>query len=136
MKKILILFCLSFYSLYGADIEWAHSYKEAMEKAKFQKKNVMLLITTESCRWCRKLESTTLKDAKVVARLNKDYIAVHVTRDVDEYPSYLKTNGVPASYFLDNKGNPIIKKVTGYWNAEDYLSFLDDVDYKLGRKTY
>jgi thioredoxin-related protein len=136
MKKILILLSLSLLSLYGADLDWAGSYKEAISKATEQKKSVMLLVTTETCRWCRKLESTTLQDDKVVARLQKDYVSVHVTRDVDDYPCHLKVKGVPTTFFLDVSGKPIIKKVIGYWNAEDYLSFLDDVDYKLGKKEY
>jgi aspartyl-tRNA(Asn)/glutamyl-tRNA(Gln) amidotransferase subunit B len=68
--------------------------------------------------------------------INKDYISLRVTRGKDDYPESLEAPGVPTTYFLDNKGNPIIRKVMGYWNIEDYLSFLDDVDYKLGRKEY
>ncbi len=136
MKKIFILLSLSLFSLYAAELEWAGSYKEAVAKASEQKKSVMLLVTTKTCRWCRKLESTTLKDDNVVARLHKDYVSVHVTRDVDDYPCHLKVKGVPTTFFLDVSGKPLIKKVIGYWNAEDYLSFLDDVDYKLGKKEY
>ncbi len=136
MKKIFILMSLSLFSLYAAELDWAGSYKEAVAKAVEQKKSVMLLVTTETCRWCRKLESTTLKDENIVARLHKDYVSVHVTRDVDDYPCHLKVKGVPTTFFLDVSGKPLIKKVVGYWNVEDYLSFLDDVDYKLGRKTY
>jgi thioredoxin-related protein len=72
----------------------------------------------------------------VVARLQQDYIVVHVTRDLDTYPAHFTAKGVPTTYFLDENAEAIIKQTTGYWNAEDYLSFLDDVDYKLGRKTY
>ncbi|MFC2074367.1 thioredoxin family protein [Campylobacterota bacterium] len=136
MKKIFILLSLGLFSLYAADLDWADSYKEAVAKAGEQNKSVMLLVTTETCRWCRKLESTTLKDEKVVTRLQRDYISVHVTRDVDDYPCHLKVKGVPTTFFLDVSGKPLIKKVIGYWNAEDYLSFLDDVDYKLGKKEY
>ena len=136
MQKFFILLLLGFISLSGAELNWASSYAEAIDKALEQKKNVMLLITTETCRWCRKLESTTLTDTHVVERLEKDYISVHVTRGKDDYPCHLEAKGVPTTFFLDASGKPIIKKVLGYWNAEDYLSFLDDVDYKLGKKDY
>ncbi len=136
MKKLFILLCLGFLSLHAAELDWAGSYQEAVQKAIKQQKNVMLLVTTTKCRWCRKLESTTLRDERVIKRLEKDYVSVHVTRDVDDYPEDLKVRGVPSTFFLDVNGKPIIKKVLGYWNVEDYLSFLDDVDYKLGRKTY
>jgi thioredoxin-related protein len=134
MNKIFLLLFLTFINLHAADIVWAKSFSQALEKAQKEKKNIMLLITTETCRWCRKLESQTLTDEVVVSRLNKDYISVHLTRGVDEYPRYLDAPGVPATYFLDRAGKPIIKRVMGYWNVEDYLSYLDDVDYKLGKK--
>jgi len=136
MRIIVLMISLSVFSLYAAQLNWADSYEDAVLKAKQDKKNIMLLITTNSCRWCRKLESETLIDKDVVQRLNKYYISLHVTRGEDNYPRHLEAPGVPTTYFLDVKGKPIIKKVRGYWNAEDYLSFLDDVDYKLGRKEY
>jgi hypothetical protein len=37
---------------------------------------------------------------------------------------------------MDENGRLIINRVVGYWSAEDYLSYLDDVDYKLGKKEY
>ncbi len=123
-------------SLCAADINWASSYKDAVDKASEQKKSIMLLVTTKTCRWCRKLESTTLKDTGVVSRLKKSYISVHVTRDEDDYPCHLKASGVPTTFFLDVSGKPLIRKVVGYWNVEDYHSYLDDVDYKLGKKEY
>ncbi len=134
MAKLVLILCLGFLNLYAGGINWVHSFKEALAKAQAENKNMMVLITTETCRWCRKLESQTLTDEKVISRLNRDYVAVHFTRDVDEYPRYLSAPGVPSTYFLDRAGKPIIKRVMGYWNVEDYLSYLDDVDYKLGKR--
>lgn len=136
MNKIFLLLLLASFSLHAGEIIWANSFKEALAKAKKEDKNLMVLITTESCRWCRKLESQTLTDDAVISRLNRDYVSVHLTRNVDEYPRYLNAPGVPATYFLDRTGQPIIKRVMGYWNVEDYLSYLNDVDYKLGKKKY
>lgn len=136
MNKIFLILCLSFFSLHAADLIWTNSFAQALAKAQKEDKNIMVLITTKSCRWCRKLESETLTDEVVISRLNKDYVSVHLTRGVDEYPQYLEAPGVPATYFLDRTGQPLIKRVMGYWNVEDYLSYLDDVDYKLGKKEY
>jgi len=136
MGKLLVIICLSCFSLHAAGLEWVTSFKEALSKAHAEDKNIMVLITTTTCRWCRKLEAETLKDETVISRLNRDYVSVHFTRDVDEYPRYLSAPGVPATYFLDRNGQPIIKRVMGYWNVEDYHAYLDDVDYKLGKKEY
>ena len=136
MNKIFLLLFLTSLSLYAADIVWEKSFSKALVKAQKENKNIMVLITTETCRWCRKLESQTLTDEAIISRLNADYVSVHLTRDVDEYPRYLDAPGVPTTYFLDRAGKPIIKRVMGYWNVEDYLSYLNDVDYKLGKKEY
>ncbi len=136
MGRLFLILSFSFLTLCADEVQWASSFKEALLQAQAEDKNMMVLITTKSCRWCRKLESQTLTDARVTKRLNRDYISVHLTRDEDEYPRYLNTKGVPTTYFLNRAGQPIIKRVMGYWNVEDYLSYLDDVDYKLGKKSY
>ncbi len=136
MRKILILLSLVSLSLSALELQWVHSYKEALFKAKQEKKNVMLLVTSETCRWCRKLEEITLTNKDVVQRLQKDYVLVQATRDEDDYPKVLNVGPVPATFFLDANGKLIIKQVVGYWPAEDYLSYMDDVDFKLGKKKY
>lgn len=136
MTKLLGIFCLSCLSLYASGINWESSFKAALAKAQMENKSMMVLITSTTCRWCRKLESETLTDESVIFRVNRDYVSVHLTRDVDDYPRYLSAPGVPSTYFLDSNGKPIIKRVMGYWNVEDYHSYLDDVDYKLGKKEY
>ncbi len=136
MIRLIFIMCLFLVSIQADELRWADSFKQALSIAQAEDKNIMVLITTPTCRWCRKLEAETLTDKMVIKRLNKDYISVHLTRDVDEYPKYLDSNGVPTTYFLNRAGQPIIKRMMGYWNAEDYISYLDDVDYKLGKKEY
>lgn len=128
--RIVMMTVLLLAALFGEEIHWVHSYDEATEKAAKEGKNVLVLITTESCRWCRKLEAYTLTDQAVVRRINEKYVAVHVTRDVDDYPETLKAPYVPTSYFLRPDGK-IVHDMMGYWSVEDYLSILDDADYEL-----
>ena len=132
--RIILTTLIFVFSLHAVELNWLHSYKEALTKAKKEQKNVMLLVTSERCGWCRKLEKTTLKDEKVIERLNKNYIVVHLNRGEGDYPDSFKVSSVPATLFLRVDGTLIIKKVVGYWSSEDYLSYLDDVDYKLGKR--
>lgn len=132
MKKILLMLLTTLW-VFGAEIDWAHSYAQAQERAKKEQKNILLLITTESCRWCRRLEATTLQDEAVVKRINAEYVALHVTRNKDDYPKNLVAQRVPMSYFLKPDGE-VIHDMMGYWNVEDYLSILDDVAYELRRE--
>jgi len=128
--RMLVMIIAAAWSLFGAEINWAHTYAEAQERAVKEQKNLLVLITTERCRWCRKLEAFTLTDEKVAERINREYVAVHVTRDKDDYPEQLTAQRVPTSYFLTADGE-VIHDMMGYWNVEDYLSILDDVQFVL-----
>lgn len=127
-----LIFLLLFITLTQAsELRFAHDYDAAVTQAKKEHKNILLLITIPTCKWCRKLEATTLQDKAVVARIEKGFIPVHVTRDVDVYPKHLQAKMVPMTYFLYPNGEPIMRGTMGYWNVEDYLSIMDDVDYKI-----
>lgn len=132
MRK-LVLMAVAAVSLFGTQINWAHSYAQAQALAQKEHKKILVLISTEKCRWCRKLESTTLEDAAVIQRINEGYVAVHVTRDKDAYPAGLKAKMVPMSYFLDANGS-VIHSMPGYWESMDYLAILRDVEYKLKKQ--
>jgi thioredoxin-related protein len=125
MKKIFFLVILSI-SVFGVEITWNTSYDTALAKAKKESKPLMVVITTEQCRWCRKLESTTLKDEEIVSRINAKFQAVNVTKDKSVYPKNLVAKMVPMSYFIDPSNGKVLYSIPGYWGSEDYNSVLDD----------
>lgn len=124
MKKIVILaFLLA--NLFAVEIAWNDTYEQAQAKAKKESKPLMVLITSEQCRWCRKFEATTLQDEDVISKLNSKFVMVHVTRDKSIYPKSLNAKMVPMNYFLDANGK-VIYSMPGYWPSEDFQSILDD----------
>ena len=124
MKKIVLMAFLTAH-LFGAEIAWNDTFDQAQAKAKRESKPLLVLITSEQCRWCRKFEATTLQDESVISRLNSKFVAVHVTRDKSVYPKTLSAPMVPMNYFLDGNGK-VIYSIPGYWPVEDYQSILDD----------
>ncbi|MGD9969306.1 MAG: thioredoxin family protein [Sulfuricurvum sp.] len=132
MKKIVLGMIMPLL-LSAADIQWSVNYAEAQAKAKKESKPLLVLITSEQCRWCRKLESTTLEDETVISQINSHFAAVHVTRDKSVYPKTLTASMVPMSYFLDSNGK-VLYSMPGYWPTEDYQSILSDAlsRYKKG----
>ncbi len=127
--KILIIIFLTFFTLYSNEINWVKSYKEALKKSKHTNKPIYLLVTSPTCKWCKKLEATTLQEDDVINEVNKYFIAVHLTRDKDYYPTKIKTNMIPTSAFLTPKQR-IIYSVPGFWISEDYVAILSDVIHK------
>lgn len=131
MGALIVVFALVT-GAFAAQIQWMDSYADACRKAAEEHKNVLLLITTETCGWCRRLERTTLRDDAVVEQINADFVAVHVTRGKDEYPKSLEAKMVPTSYFLHPDGT-VFYRMPGYWTSEDYLSILKDAENKAGK---
>lgn len=132
MKKLALLALLTL-NLFAADIAWQESFSAAQAKAKKESKPMLVIITTEQCRWCRKLESTTLSDDEVISKINSRFVPVHVTRDKSVYPKNLTAKMVPMSYFLDPNGKEL-HSMPGYWPSEDYQSILDDALRKAKTK--
>ncbi len=124
--KIFLLAVLLVTWSFGAEIVWNNSYDQALTKAKKEGKPLMVLITSEQCRWCRKLESTTLQDDEIVSRICSSFQAVNVTKDKSIYPKNLTAKMVPMSYFLDPSTGKVLYSIPGYWGSEDYNSILDD----------
>ena len=124
MKKIILLALLAA-TLIGADITWQETFAHAQAKAKKESKPMLVIITTEQCRWCRKFEATTLSDDEIISKINTQFVPLHVTRDKSVYPKTLSAKMVPMSYFLDESGK-VLYSMPGYWPVDDYQSILDD----------
>jgi len=124
MKKLALLVLLMA-NLFANDIAWSDTYEQAQAKAKKESKPLLVLITSEQCRWCRKFEATTLQDEDIISKLNSKFVTVHVTRDKSVYPKSLSAKMVPMNYFLDSNGK-VIYSMPGYWPVDDYQSILDD----------
>lgn len=125
MKKIGLLIVMAL-TLLSAEVNWSGTYEQGLEKAKKTNKPLLVLITSEQCKWCRKLESTTLRDKKIVGHINNKFEAVNVIKDNSIYPKGLAAKTVPMSYFIDPKTGKYFLSFPGYWNVEDYNSILDD----------
>jgi len=119
--------------IWAAPIAFEHNFDVAKAKAQKEDKILYVLITSETCRWCRKLEETTLKDDSITNTLTQHFISIDVIRDKDQYPPCLKAPMVPTSYFLTPDGR-ILYSVPGYWSSEDYASILGDVIRKYKRE--
>lgn len=123
MKKIIILLALTL-SLFGGDLNWSHDYDESVEKAEEQNKGLYVLITSDSCGWCRKFEKTTAQDKKILEKLNKNYVLVHLSRSRHDIPAFLESSPVPIHHFLRNN-EEIVYTTVGYRDAESFAFFID-----------
>lgn len=128
MKKIILGLLLLSSTLFS--VEWVKNIDEALHLAQQEHKNIMVLVEGENCRWCKKMKHRTLSDEGVEKRLKK-FVAVKVMREDGDAMSVLPpVQGVPTIFFMkENKA--VIEEIIGYFNVEDFISYIDDVEKKV-----
>ncbi len=127
MKTLLILF-LTLSTLFGGGIKWEKDYATAIKQAKTLNKPMMFIISNHNCRYCVQLESTTLKDPKVIQKINSSYVASIVYMDENPlFPRELYVGGTPATWFIRGNGEPMFEPVMGAVDTANFLKALDVV---------
>lgn len=131
MKKLLLSLLMVGVSLFSAEVKWEKELSAAVERAQKEQKPLMVLVTKNGCRWCDVMKQNTLKNAKVVAILNRDFVAYEGNVDMNTVPPALMTQGTPATWFIKGK-TPMFEPVMGAVESEDYLKALEIVkqEYK------
>ena len=112
--------------------DWQTNYNTALKMAQEENKRVYMLIVSDDCRWCNKFERTTLKDKKILQRLNEKYVLLHLIREWDNIPKKFKTTPIPRHYFLTSQGE-IIFPVVGYRDIDTFKEFLNNADERYKR---
>ena len=107
-------------------INWPNDYKAALSEAKEQKKDVYLFLGSEYCRYCEKFKKEVLSKDEVVKRLEKDYVLIYLSRDIDDIPEGLEVKPVPRHYFLNSSGKVIYTTIGGR-SVEGFYELLDEV---------
>ncbi len=131
--KIFLLIGMFFSTtLFANEIVWVKDIDSAFKMAKKEQKIVMVLVEGKNCRWCVKMKKRTLADDEVLRKL-KSYITVKVMREdenaVEDLPIIY---GVPSIFFMSPK-KEVIESVVGYFNVEDFLSYISDVEKKKAK---
>ena len=131
MKKVIWIWSvllLFSYALHAVELVWEKDTDTAFAKAKAEKKNVMLMVEASYCKWCKKMKQKTLADEEVKKRLQK-YILVKIFRCDKKAMMVLPELYYPAptTFFMTPDGE-IIEKAIGYFEAEDFITYIDDVE--------
>lgn len=108
-------------------MKYETNYEIALNKAKNENKNLMMLVTSESCPWCRKLERQTLRKEDINDIIQKSYIPLNVDQDLKNYPKNFEVKYVPTVYFIDSKSGKIIQKSVGYKNKKEFSNILGKI---------
>ena len=119
-------------------LQWS-SLDQAMHTAKSEKKAVFVMVYTDWCGYCHKMEATTFRDPLIISKLNSAFVPAKVN---GESPKILKLDkgslsetdwaqsqgvqGFPSLIVVDAKGRSVVM-YPGYLTTPQTSKFLSDV---------
>jgi thioredoxin-related protein len=132
--KTLFILLLTLSTLFGSEIKWEKDYATALKQAKALNKPMMFIISNHNCHYCVLLESTTLKDSKVVQKINANYVASIVYVDENPlFPRQLNVPGTPGTWFLKSDGELMFEPLMGAVDPTNFLKALDTVSTEYAK---
>jgi len=111
----------------AAGLAWERSLSAALERAGREDKIVMMDFYTDWCRWCDKLDRTTLADARVRQALAA-VVPVKLNAESEgrgEAERY-RVDGYPTLVFVDAKGREV-GRIPGYLPPAEFLQEVTDI---------
>lgn len=135
IKRILLISLLILSSLhanFAKTYGYETNYKEAVKKAKEQKKDIVLVMVSEYCPWCDRLKSEILGTEYTEEILDKHYISLMINTTYDKFPDKFDKYLVPTIHFVSYKDESIIETVVGYNNAN--YRFYEIIEEKNEKK--
>ena len=109
---------------FASEMKYETNFDEAMKRAKKEQKNVMLVLVSNYCPWCRKFEQRVLLKEEVNAIIQKNYIPLIINREKDPFPKEFDTGFTPIVHFIDHKTQKSYKNVIGYNNKDEFTYIL------------
>jgi thiol:disulfide interchange protein DsbD len=97
---------------------------KALDDAKSQNKNVMLIFDQEGCYYCDLLKKDPLSNSDLISKLNGGYVTVIV--DVNQQPQLAaeyQVFGTPVIVFM-NPSQKEIGRIEGYVGADEFLDYI------------
>ncbi len=111
----------------GYGIPWEKDLDTAFKKAKEEKKILIVMAVSDNCQWCEKMKKNTLSSPKIAEKL-KNYVLVMADRETeDEKNQFPPFEHVPIIFFMTHE-KEIIDDLRGYFEAEDFLEYLIDLE--------
>jgi len=109
---------------FASEMKYETNYEEAVKKSKKLHKNIMLVLVSNYCPWCRKFEQRVLLKKEVNEIIQKNYIPLIINREKEPFPKEFDTGFTPIVHFIDYKTQKSYKNVIGYNNKDEFTYIL------------
>jgi thiol:disulfide interchange protein len=110
----------------AVEVDWEKTLPEALERAQSEGKPVLVNFYAEWCVWCKRLESTTLRDNQVKTVLRDRVVPVSLDVDGDgrELSNMYRVDGLPTILVLDGEGREL-GRIPGYIAPSGFLELVE-----------
>jgi len=124
--KYLILMILFVVALIANDLKIEHDFNTAIQKAKNQNKEVMMIYSAVWCPECEYMKEVVLKDKEVVEYVQSRYSVLTLKNQKDKLPKANNYIGIPSFFFID-KNKKEKNKIIGGDKAAKFLKKLKNL---------
>ncbi len=105
-------------------INWQPSFEAALQTARQEQKPALIVFETKSCTFCKKMDKTTWRDARVQGQ-TRGWVPVRVDGDarLDLLAAY-GVRGFPTAILVGGDGKPFAGR-EGFIAPDEFVSFLE-----------
>ncbi|HEY9129500.1 MAG TPA: thioredoxin fold domain-containing protein [Sulfurovum sp.] len=109
---------------FASEMKYETNFDEAVKRSKKENKNIMLVLVSNYCPWCRKFEQRVLLKEEVNSIVQTNYIPLILNKEKDPFPKEFDTGFTPIIHFIDHKTQKSYKNVIGYNNKDEFTYIL------------
>ena len=105
-------------------MDYETDYAVALQRAKKEHKDIMMVLVANFCPWCRKFEQRVLLKREVNLLVQKNYIPLIINKEKGGFPKELDRSFTPIVHFIDYQSAKSYATSVGYNNREEFLYLL------------
>lgn len=121
--RVFILIIAFWISSLANELQLEHNFDKALQKAKNQNKEVMMMYTAVWCPECNYMKDVVFKDKEVVRYIQEHFIVLTLDIQKDTLPEGHSYMGIPTFFFI-GKDAKEKNKIVGGDKASKFLETL------------
>ncbi len=122
MKSLLLIIACTL-ALFAGELQFEHNFNKALQKAKTQNKEVMMMYSATWCPECNYMKEVVFKNKEVVSYIKKHFIVLTLDIQKDTLPEGFNYIGIPTFFFIDKNAKEK-NKIIGGSKADIFLQNL------------